>query len=275
MNDNPPVFSAARPPNGSSISYQRAPLESLRDEEAKQKGETAVAPLVEIVTWRDKEVEAADLARRIQKKRKDEHRDKNKDKDQRCAWRDFAVLYRLHNHRDELVHELAERGIPFSIEGLDVLDTPEVRDVVACLTAAVSPNDAASLFRVAALPQFGINPTELRAAMRAVKRQELDQRTVLSRVPSGKLVLESVDAIHDKLKNDGVRADDAVNIVIRHFGLQQSDAVTALVTFVEAWHGKPLLRPAVHRNFLSTWTILCRHAAQFLFRGVPTMRFSF
>ena len=250
VNDNPPVFSAARPPNGSSISYQRAPLESLRDEEAKQKGETAVAPLVEIVTWRDKEVEAADLARRIQKKRKDEHRDKNKDKDQRCAWRDFAVLYRLHNHRDELVHELAERGIPFSIEGLDVLDTPEVRDVVACLTAAVSPNDAASLFRVAALPQFGINPTELRAAMRAVKRQELDQRTVLSRVPSGKLVLESVDAIHDKLKNDGVRADDAVNIVIRHFGLQQSDAVTALVTFVEAWHRKAIVETGSPSEFL-------------------------
>ncbi len=53
------------------------------------------------------------------------------------------MLYRQHSHRNELVHEFAERGIPFSIEGLDVLDTPEVRDVLACLTAAVSPNDAA------------------------------------------------------------------------------------------------------------------------------------
>jgi superfamily I DNA/RNA helicase len=118
----------------------------LRDEEAKQNqsGEATAAPSVEIVTWRDREVEAADLARRMQKKRKE----------QRCAWRDFAVLYRQHNHRDELVHELAERGIPFSIEGLDVLDTPEVRDAIACLTAGVSPNAAGSLFRVAAPPQF-------------------------------------------------------------------------------------------------------------------------
>ena len=84
------------------------------------------------------------------------------------------MLYRQHNHREELVKELAERGIPFSIEGLDVLDTPEVRDVVACLSAAVAPNDAASLFRVAALPQFAIDPEELRAAMRAVRRDELD-----------------------------------------------------------------------------------------------------
>ncbi len=49
-------------------------------------------------------------------------------------------------------------NIPFSIEGLDVLDTPEVRDVLACLSAAVNPKDAASLFRVAALPQFAIDP---------------------------------------------------------------------------------------------------------------------
>ena len=108
------------------------------------------------------------------------------------------MLYRLHSHRDELVHEFAERGIPFSIEGLDVLDTPEVRDVVACLSAAVSPNDAASLFRVAALPQFGINPMELRAAMRAVRR-ELDLRGVFGKLPNGAAVLESVEKMHREL----------------------------------------------------------------------------
>src|SRR5260370_20429318 len=119
-----------------------------------------VAGLVEIVTWLSGEVEGADLAYRIQ----------NKHREQRCKWSDFAVLYRQHSHRDELVHELAERGIPFSIEGLDVLDTPEVRDVLACLSAAVSPNDAASLFRVAALPQICIHPMELRASLSAGRR---------------------------------------------------------------------------------------------------------
>src|ERR1022692_2540210 len=188
VNENPAVFGQSFSQKGISISYQRAPLGSLRDEEAKLQGQTTAAPLVEIITWRDKEVEAADLARRIQKKRKD--------KDQRCRWGDFAVLYRQHNHRDELVHEFAERGIPFSIEGLDVLDTPEVRDVVACLTAAVSPNDAASLFRVAALPQFGIHAAELRAGMRAVGRQELDLRTGLGRLAGGSAVLDVVAALH-------------------------------------------------------------------------------
>jgi DNA helicase II / ATP-dependent DNA helicase PcrA len=244
VNDNPPVFSQTLSQKGISISYQRAPLESLRDEAAKQKGETTAAPPIEIVTWRDKEVEAADLARRIQRKRKD------KDKDQRCRWSDFAVLYRLHNHRDELVHELAERGIPFSIEGLDVLDTPEVRDIVACLTAAVSPNDAASLFRVAALPQFGINPMELRAAMRAVRRQDLDLRTVLGRLAGGSAVLESVEKVHCEVGKDGVRADDAVNVVIRHFGLQRSTLVVAFLKFVEEWHKKAIAETGSPSEFL-------------------------
>ena len=240
VNDNPPVFSPTLSQKGISISYQRAPLDSLRDEEAKQKGETTAAPPVEIVTWRDKEVEAADLARRIQKRRREE----------RCRWKDFAVLYRQHNHRDELVHEFAERGIPFAIEGLDVLDTPEVRDVVACVTAAVSPNDAASLFRVAALPQFGINPIELRAAMRAVRRQELDLRNVLGRLPNGAAVLESVERVHGEVANEGVRADDAVSVVIRHFGLPRSDLVVAFLKFVEAWQKKAIAETGSPSEFL-------------------------
>jgi DNA helicase-2/ATP-dependent DNA helicase PcrA len=236
VNDNPPVFSQ----KGISISYQRTPLESFRDEEVKQKGETTAAPLVEIVTWRDKEVEAADLARRIQKIRKAE----------RCSWKDFAVLYRLHNHRDELVHELAERGIPFSIEGLDVLDTPEVRDVVACLTAAVSPNDAASLFRVAALPQFGINPMELRAAMRAARRQELDLRALLGRLPNGVAVMERVEKAHREVKNEEIRADDAVNLVIRHFDLPRSATVGAFAIFVQAWRNRAIAETGSPSEFL-------------------------
>ena len=58
VNDNPPVFEQTSAPKGPAMSYQRTPLESLRDEEAKQKGETAAGPLVEIVTWGNKEGEA-------------------------------------------------------------------------------------------------------------------------------------------------------------------------------------------------------------------------
>ena len=236
VNENPPVFGQ----RGAPIAYQRTPLGSLREEETIKSGVITPPPVVEIVTWGDKEVEAADLARRIQKKRKAE----------RCSWKDFAVLYRQHNHRDELVTELAERGIPFSIEGLDVLDTPEVRDAVACLSAAVSKNDAASLFRVAALPQFTINATELRAAMTAMRRKELDLPTVLARLDGGKAVLESVEKIHREIEKEGTRAEDALKAVIRHFGLPRSALVGALVKFAEAWHNKPLVETGSSAEFL-------------------------
>ncbi|MGA3092670.1 MAG: ATP-dependent DNA helicase [Terriglobales bacterium] len=243
VNDNPPVFGnpCGKPASnaGTATSYQRSPLESLREEEAARAGQAAPPPLVEIVTWRDKEVEAADLARRIQKKRKAEH----------CGWRDFAVLYRQHNHRDELVKEFSERGIPFSIEGLDVLDTPEVRDAVACLTAAVSPNDAGSLFRVAALPQFGIDPVALKAAMRAMRR-ELDLRRALEQLPGGMAVLARVGEMHREVEKEGVRADDAVKAVIRRFALPEPAWVAGFVKFVEDWHGKAMVETGSPAEFL-------------------------
>ncbi len=246
VNCNPEAFARGFAPSGNSISHQRTPLESLRDEQAKQNGETAPAALVEIVTWRDKEVEAADLARRIQKMRKNKNID---NKNERCAWSDFAVLYRQHSNRDELVHEFTERGIPFSIEGLDVLDTPEVRDVIACLTAAVSPSDAASMFRVAALPEFAIDPIELRAAMRAGRR-ELDLRKALSQLAGGSAVLDKVEKIHREIKKDGVRAADAIKHVINHFNLERSDLVDTLVTFVEAWQKKAIAETGSPSEFL-------------------------
>jgi DNA helicase II / ATP-dependent DNA helicase PcrA len=249
VNDNPPAFTQTLAASGAAISYQRAALESVRDEAAKEKGETApAAALVEIVTWRDKEVEAADLARRIQKTRKE----------QRCRWSDFAVLSRLHSHREDLVREFSERGMPFSIEGLDVLDTPEVRDVVACLTAAVSPNDAASLFRVSALPQFGINPTELRAAMKAMRRQELDLRIVLGRLKGGSAVLETIEKAHREVEREGVLAGEAARIVIRLFNLQPSPLVAAFVKFVEDWHTKAIAESSSPAEFLEYLDYFCQ-----------------
>ncbi|MGB9234299.1 MAG: ATP-dependent DNA helicase [Terriglobales bacterium] len=225
MKENPPVFAATASGKANRISYQRTPLESWREEHAREQGE-ALAPLpVEIVTWRDKEVEAADVARRIQKKRRE----------LRCPWSHFAVLYRQHGHREELVTELAERGIPYSIEGLDVLDTPEVRDVVACLSAAVNPKDAASLFRVAALPQFAIDPAELKAAMRAVRRDELDFGKVLEKITNGPQALADIRKAHAEVVRDEVTGVEAFNIVARQFALGRTPAVNAFAVFVERW----------------------------------------
>jgi len=57
---------------------------------------------------------------------------------------------------------------------------------------------------VAALPQFGINPMELRAAMKAVRRDDLDLRIVLGKLPNGAAVLESVEKMHAKWRRTGL-----------------------------------------------------------------------
>ncbi|MGH9644474.1 MAG: 3'-5' exonuclease, partial [Terriglobales bacterium] len=221
VNENPAVFAD----KGSAIKYQRSPLESWRESAAKTEGATLAGSPVEIVVWGDKDVEAADAARRIQRRRKE----------LRCEWKRFAVLYRQHGHREELVQELAERGIPFSIEGLDVLDTPEVRDVLACLSAAVDPKDATNLFRVAALPQYNIKPAELKAAMRAVKRDELDLPKLLEKLPGGPAVLSDVAKSHAEVEHEETTALNSANIVIRQFALRRNPAVNTFVEFIERW----------------------------------------
>jgi len=234
VNENPAVFAKK------GISFQRAPLASQREQEAEARGEPISSPPVEIVTWSDKEVEAADLAFQIQKRRRE----------QRASWSEFAVLYRQHHHREELVRELTERGIPFSIEGLDVLDTAEVRDVLAALSAAVNPKDAASLFRVAALPQFVIDPQKLRSAMQAMRRQELDLRVVLENLPNGPAVLAVVNQAHTEVEKEGAGAAAAIQIVMRQFGIASSPAVNAFLGFAEMWQKKPMVETGTAAEFI-------------------------
>lgn len=222
VNENPAVSAD----KGSAIRYQRSPLESWRESaENANSGAGVKGGPVEIVIWANKDVEAADVARRIQRKRKE----------LRCEWRRFAVLYRQHGHREELIKELSERGIPFSIEGLDVLDSPEVRDVLACLSAAMNPKDATSLFRVAALPQYDIDPRELKAAMRAVKRDELDLQKVMENLPGGTAVLADVAKAHAEVEHEETTALNGANVVIRQFALRRNAAVNTFVEFIERW----------------------------------------
>jgi DNA helicase-2/ATP-dependent DNA helicase PcrA len=180
------------------------------------------------------------VARRVQKKRKE----------LRSDWKRFAVLYRQHSHREELVKELAERNIPFSIEGLDVLDTPDVRDVLACLSAAVNPKDAASVFRVAALPQFSIDPKELRAAMRAARREELDFHKILEKLANGIAVVQSIEKAHADVEREEVTAIDAANIVVGHFALRRSPAVNTFADFVERWQKSAINETSRAAEFL-------------------------
>jgi DNA helicase-2/ATP-dependent DNA helicase PcrA len=87
-------------------------------------------------------------------------------------WRDFAVLYRQHAHRDQLVEELSRRKIPFVIARLSILEHPLVRDVLAYLRLIATPYDDIACARVLAAPAWHLDPADLvRLAERARKKR--------------------------------------------------------------------------------------------------------
>ena len=87
-------------------------------------------------------------------------------------WRDFAVLYRQHAHRDHLVEELSRRKIPFVIARLSILEHPLVRDVLAYLRLIATPHDDIACARVLAAPAWHLEAVDLvRLAERAKKKR--------------------------------------------------------------------------------------------------------
>jgi DNA helicase-2/ATP-dependent DNA helicase PcrA len=213
--------------SGDGSGYARVPLVSARDEEDPEKSSKRL--LVEVVMVSGAFMEATDLVLTLQESRRRS----------RCAWKDIAVLYRSHFHRDELAAELAKEGIPFSIEGLDVLDAPEVRDLLASLAAVVSPADSAAWFRVAALQQFAIDPNHLRAAIKTLPHDgKKALSSVLPNVAGATQVLECVDHAREEISGKKVHA--ALLAVTRLFRLPRNSAVQAVLKFASKWEKSAL-----------------------------------
>ena len=232
INENPPVFTKHA---GVPFTYSRAPLLSARDEEAAKAGLQVANPPVTAIILKDRGTEGPDLVdclRDVQRKTK-------------CKWSDFGVLYRTHVHRDDLVQELAESEIPFVIESMDIADTPEARDLFACLNAVVADDDV-SLFRVAGLPCFSVDPQELRALMRAIARESRDDKVVplasaLDRIPGGAEVMAAVRRVRSEIAQRGAKGRAAFDIIVRQFELDPTSPVLqAALQFVAAWEQKKL-----------------------------------
>jgi DNA helicase-2/ATP-dependent DNA helicase PcrA len=108
-------------------------------------------------------------------------------------WKDFAVLYRQHAHRDHLVEELSRRKIPFVIARLSILEHPLVRDVLAYLRLIAAPYDDIACARVLAAPAWHLEAADLvRLATRARKEKKVIYD--LLQVPQGKLAFDRSQA---------------------------------------------------------------------------------
>jgi superfamily I DNA/RNA helicase/RecB family exonuclease len=231
ISENPPVFARHADP---ALAYHRAPLQSAREEEAAKAGTQLPSPPVSIVVLTSKDAEGPDLVAFV----------RDAQKKSKCKWSDFGVLYRSHYQRDEVVQGLAEAGIPFVIESMDISDTPEARDLFACLNAVVSAGDDVSLFRVAALPGFRVNPEQLRQVMRAKARDNREGQVValssaLNQVEGGADVLAAVQRTREEIRRRDAKARVALDIIVKHFALDAASPILqAALKFVEVWETK-------------------------------------
>ncbi|HXE89401.1 MAG TPA: ATP-dependent DNA helicase [Terriglobales bacterium] len=224
--------------SGATLEFIREPLRSAREGRARMAAETWREAPVEIVLSPSPQHEAHEVVRTIaERKRK-----------LNCRWRDFAVLYRIVSHRNALVAEFEAQQVPVAVEGVDVLDTSEVRDLLAILRAAEIPQDSVSLLRVAALPHFGLEGPRVRKELAAAKKPDL--QAILKAQPGGAEILAALDDVRRKAAS-GTPLPELIDFALKRFHLAtDAEPVRAFRDFVQQWTEKPITGAGTLAEFL-------------------------
>ena len=208
--------------------FKRQALRSARQARAAAEGKPLAPQKLGIVLHQGKEQEAADLAACIEELRSAGYAGS------------IAVVYRMHSHRDEIARALADREIPFVVKGLDILETAVIRDLLACLGAVASLSDSEALFRVAALPMFGMEGDAVRSSLASSSR-EASFTSLLQKIPGGARVLAAVERARAFAASVDWNSAQVCAFVIRSFGFAESEvAVRVFREFVDKWHAKPI-----------------------------------
>src|SRR5256885_756797 len=167
-------------------------------------------------------------------------------------WRDFAVLYRAHGHRDELVRELSRRKIPFVISRLSILEHPLVKDVLAYLRLIATPYDDIATARVLATPAWQLRPADLVRLAESARKGRTKiydvlqtQAPTLPFEPSPDALSELLEFVSTQRKT--MKRRDARHIVADLFewleiyqraSMQDREYVRRLAEFIKEWETK-------------------------------------
>ena len=206
-------------------SWPREPLTCARLE---QEAALAAAPAVQVIAHHGGHQESAFVADTIAAMRA---------KQPATKFSHFAVLYRSHFHREAIVAELTRRSIPVRVRGADLFHTPELRDAMAVLRI-LDVSHPVALFRVAALPQFQIDPQPFRAQL-ALAGENFSAEAVLENVPGGLHAVETIRAARRELAAANHMLAAAVEIAQRLFGLPNSMPLRRFRDFADRWCEKP------------------------------------
>ena len=136
---------------------------------------------------------------------------------------------------------------------MNVLDTTEARDLLACAGAVLSSADGASLFRVSALPQWSVDPEKLRALVRAIPRDPPPNAMyeVMKKVEGGAEVVAAIQSAREQIESTQASAHAALCIIAQKFQIDRSaPPVTAILEFAHLWESKPLTKTKTLGEFL-------------------------
>ncbi|MBZ5525601.1 MAG: ATP-dependent helicase, partial [Acidobacteriia bacterium] len=222
----------------SHISFQRVLLQSGRDRRDAQEGKLVFDEPVEVAISPSDDEEAAEIVRQIVNLR------------QRPPAGSMVVLYRSHAHREKMMAHLAAHDIPFIVKGMDILNTPAVRDMLALTHAVANEADAGSLFRVCALPRFGMDAADLRQKL-AAAAHESTFRSILNSMEAGRRMLAEVQAAREFIVRKGLRVARALDYLAGQFDFSEADlTVQALLRFAVDWEKKPFIEDKTLPVFL-------------------------
>jgi DNA helicase-2/ATP-dependent DNA helicase PcrA len=229
---NPP---AAIEDGSSHVTFKRSRLISARDEQLAAAGTKQPHPPVEAVVLSTKDMESLDLVETLRERKRVSG----------TKWSDIAILFRIHSHCEQLAAELAEQDIPFSIENMNVLDTTEARDLLACAGAVLSSADGASLFRVAAFPQWKVDAGKLRVLIAGLPREApaTAMYSLLGKVEGGAEVIAAIESARREIEEAKAGAHAALCMITGKFGIaRQSAVISAILEFAHKWEEKPVTK---------------------------------
>lgn len=161
-----------------------------------------------------------------------------------------AVIYRQHSHATEIAYELAARGIPAVVKGIDALETPEGRDLLAALGAVASLSNVDDIFRVSAFPIFGLDAAEV-ARQLVEGGREASYATLLAKIPGGERVVRKLEAARAYAATVEWQAVPLSKYLVCEFQFNAGSAPVARVCkFVEDWSKKAITEKGTLEEFV-------------------------
>ncbi len=140
-----------------------------------------------------------------------------------ASWRGFAVLYRRHTHRNQLLDALRRKRIPFVIRKFSILSSTVVRDLFAYLRLIALPSDNVACARVLAAPYWRALPRDL---VRLAERAEKNRRNPVWDEIESALREASKNSGHDNRWLEATRLPELVQFMntLRHAARRKSAA---------------------------------------------------